>query len=270
MQQITADRYRDNPAANYESWFVPVIGAPLAEDLVELARLRPGERVLDVACGTGVVARAAAERIGGAGVVGVDVAPAMLEVARDADPDGTIEWHRASAESLPFADTAFDVVLCQLGLQFFPDRQGALREMRRVLREDGRVLLNVPGPTPPLFAVLERALARRLGPEGAAFVALVFSLYEPDELRSQLAGAGFEAISAHSERTALALPAPEDFLWQYVYSTPLAAVVAPLDADERAELQRDVVREWQPFTDAAGGLSLEVDVTTATASTRPS
>jgi ubiquinone/menaquinone biosynthesis C-methylase UbiE len=265
-QQISFETYRGNPAANYEQYFVPAIGAPLAQDLVELAALRPGERIVDVACGTGVVTRLAAERVGDAAVAGVDVNPAMLEVARTATQDTAIEWHEASADALPLGDATFDVALCQMGLQFFPDRLGALREMRRVLSSGGRAALNVPGPTPPLLAVLEQALGRHLGPEAAGFVAMVFSLHEPEELRELMESAGFTDVGARSEHKALTLPAAEDFLWQYVFSTPLAEPAGKLDEERRADLQQEVVTGWAPFAED-GGLVLELDITSATART---
>jgi SAM-dependent methyltransferase len=154
--QMSYETYSGGPAANYERYFVPAIGAPVAHDLIELAELRPGEHVLDVACGTGVVTRLAAEQVGGGAVAGVDINPGMLQVARNVAGDTAIEWHEASAEALPLGDATFDVALCQMGLQFFPDRPGALREMRRVLRPGGRVVINVPGPTPPPLAAPAR------------------------------------------------------------------------------------------------------------------
>ena len=221
-QQITHETYSGDPATNYERYFVPAIGAPLAHELIELAALRPGERVLDVACGTGVVTRMAAERVGHAGVAGVDLNPAMLAVARSVGGGTELEWHEASAASLPLGDATFDVVLCQMGLQFFADRQGALREMRRVLAPGGRVVLNVPGPTPPPFAVLEQAVARYIDPAAGRFVATVFSLHDPDEVEQLLSDAGFADVLARAQRTTLRLPPPEEFLWQYLHSTPLA------------------------------------------------
>lgn len=127
------------PAENYQRFFVPQIGAPLADDLLEAARLQPGERVLSVACGTGEVARRAAERVGpsGAAVAGLDVHPAMLAVARRETPSG-VRWYEASAEVMSLPDASFDVVLCQMGLQFVRDRHAALREMHRVLVPGGR------------------------------------------------------------------------------------------------------------------------------------
>jgi ubiquinone/menaquinone biosynthesis C-methylase UbiE len=239
------------PPENYERFFVPAIGAPLGADLVDLAALAPNERVLDIACGTGIVARLAAERVGSAGTVtGVDINPAMLAVARATTPPAmSIEWHEASADALPLPAESYDVVFCQLGLQFVADKLAALREMRRVLAPDGRVLVNVPGPTPPVFAVLEDALANHVGPEAAAFVHMVFSLDDEVELASLMRGAGFQSVNVESGTKTLRLPAPEDFLWQYVHSTPLAGPWNELDHELRARIEREIVAEWQPFVD---------------------
>ena len=125
--------YGGSAPENYQRYFVPAIGGPFAADLIAEAALRSGERVLDVACGTGVVARLAAERVGPGGTVAaLDLNPAMLSVARSLPSTGAaIRWYETSAESIPLPDTAFDVVLCQLGLQFVADKSAALREMRR-------------------------------------------------------------------------------------------------------------------------------------------
>jgi ubiquinone/menaquinone biosynthesis C-methylase UbiE len=106
---------------------------------------KSGERVLDVACGTGIVARLAAAAMGTGHVVGLDINRGMLAFARSqsAGPRLQIEWHEASALDLPFPDTSFDLILCQLGLQFFPDQPRALREMIRVLVPNGRLALSV-------------------------------------------------------------------------------------------------------------------------------
>jgi ubiquinone/menaquinone biosynthesis C-methylase UbiE len=265
-QKMFFETLSASAAENYERYFVPVIGAPLAADLIELAALRPGERVLDVACGTGVVARHALERVGDEGkVVGADINAGMLAVARAIGPEiDASNWREASADKLPFPAEAFDVVLCQLGLQFFADKPAAVRELHRVLVRGGRLFVNVPGPTPGLFAELEDALARHLGPEVAGFVRAVFCLYDPAELREFLSGAGFEQVKARSNVVTLRLTAPEDFLWQYVHSTPLGAAVAQLDEEGCAALQREVVAAWQPFTDD-GTLILQVGITNASA-----
>jgi ubiquinone/menaquinone biosynthesis C-methylase UbiE len=255
-----------SPPALYERYFVPAIGAPLATDLVRRAALRPGERVLDVACGTGVVARLAARQVGATGTVaGLDVNPAMLAVAHASTPPGMpIAWHEGSAEAMPLPDTSFDVVLCQMGLQFMPDKHAALREMRRVLVPGGRLGLNVPGPTPRVFTILAAALGRHVGAEAAGFVNQVFSLHDVAEVQRLVSGADFHDVAVQSDTRPLRVPAPEEFLWQYVHSTPLAGAVARVDAERRRALERDVVAQWQEFVDDRA-LVLEVRIAVATA-----
>lgn len=252
-----------SPAENYQRYFVPTIGAPVAHDLIAVADPRPGERVLDVACGTGVVTRLAAERVGA--VTGLDINPGMLAAARAATPpDVSIEWREGDAESLPFPDGAFDVVLCQMGLQFVPSRLAALREMRRVLETRGRAVINAPGPKPPLFAVMADALARHLAPDAASFVDLVFSMHDVDEVGELIRCAGFQDVVVEAKPKTLRLPAPAEFLWQYVHSTPLAQAAAQAGEAKRAALERDVCEQWRELM-VDGVLTLQVGITTATA-----
>jgi ubiquinone/menaquinone biosynthesis C-methylase UbiE len=246
---VSFRQYGGNAAENYERYFVPTIGTPFATALLDAAGLRRGERVLDIACGTGVVTRLAAERVGTEGTVaGLDLNPAMLAVARSVPSSGAgIEWYEASAESLPLADGSFDIVLSSLGLQFVPDKASALREMHRVLAPEGRLAIATVGPTPPLFAILEQALARHLKPEVAAFMRVVFSLHESKEIEKLASDAGFRDVEVRSKTLTLALPGPVDFLWQYVHSTPLAAAVAQIDDEGRGALERDVIAGWRSF-----------------------
>lgn len=261
-QQTPYAIHAGNPAVNYERHFVPAVAGPLARHLVELAQLRPGERVVDVACGTGVVTRLAAERVGGT-VVGVDVHPGMLAVARSIDAGAAIEWHQASAEALPLEDESFDVALCQMGLQFCRDRSGALREMARVLEPGGRVAINLPGPTPRAMAVTERALRRHVAPEAGAFVSTVFSLHDTEEVGGLLEAAGFTDVQARSERRTLRVGAPADFLWQYLHSTPLAEAAGRLDDATRAALEAEVVAGQEADIEH-GELVMEIAMTSAT------
>jgi ubiquinone/menaquinone biosynthesis C-methylase UbiE len=129
-----------NSSDAYQELLVPAIFAGWAERLVDLAGLAPDDRVLDVACGTGAVTRVAAARVLPTGTVtGTDVNPAMLATARQATgADVAIEWHEADALALPFPDGAFDAVLCQQAMQFIVPRDGAAREIRRVLAGGGR------------------------------------------------------------------------------------------------------------------------------------
>ena len=266
QQQVYDKSYGGSAAENYQRFFVPSIGAPVADDLIAIAGLQPGERVLDVACGTGVVTRLAAERVGAAGsVTGLDINPGMLAVAASATPpEMSIAWHEANAESMPFPDSAFDVVLCQMGLQFVPGKLSALREMRRVLETGGRAVITVPGPKPALFAIMTDALARHLSPQAASFGDLVFSMHDVDELKELVRSAGFRNVDVEAKPKTLGLPAPADFLWQYIHSTPLAEAAAQAGEAKRAALERDVCMQWQEFV-VDGVLPLQVGLTTATA-----
>jgi ubiquinone/menaquinone biosynthesis C-methylase UbiE len=248
-------------AENYERYFVPSIGSHVAADLIKTANLRPGERVLDAACGTGVVSKLAADRVAPGGTVaGLDPNPAMLAVARATTrSDVSIDWHEAPAENLPFSDESFDVVLCGMGLQFFSDKEAGLREFHRVLVRGGRLVANVPGPTPPPLEIMAASLARHIGPESASFVQAVFSLHDPDDLRNLATRAGFGEVDVRSAVTSLDLPPPAEFLWQYGWSTPLAAAVAQADEAHRVALENEFSEKCRPLTSTgtlAGGVKM--------------
>jgi ubiquinone/menaquinone biosynthesis C-methylase UbiE len=246
--------YGGNAPENYERYFVPVIAGPLAKDFIAAASLRPGEHVLDVATGTGIVARLAAERVGSAGTVAAaDVNPGMLAVARSlaASTGASIRWYETTAESLPLADDSFDVVFCQLGLMFFDDRSAALREMRRVLAPGGRLLANVPKPS-AFFRVFEDALARHIDAATSQFVGHVFSLNDAEQLDRLVKDAGFREVRVEARTLTPHLPPPADFLWQYVHLTPMSAVLSQVDEERRAALEREVVSGWQKWVRGGG------------------
>jgi ubiquinone/menaquinone biosynthesis C-methylase UbiE len=166
----------------------------------------------------------------------------MLAVARAWTSAAVpIQWHDGRAENTRLATSSYDVVLCQMGLQFFADQPAAVREMWRLLAEDGRLVLNVPGPTPAIFAILERALQQHVSPDAAHFVRAVFSLHDARALRNLVEGAGFEHVSVHVSTKRLRLSAPAAFLWQYVSSTPLAGIVSQISSEGRSHLQEHVV-----------------------------
>ena len=246
-QEFFGTSYRGNAAENYERYFVPVIGLPLAEQLVTAAALKPGDRVLDVACGTGVVARLAADRVASGGsVAGTDVNAGMLDVARTVAASSgrpSIRWYETAAEAMPLSDGAFEVVFCQLAIQFFADRAAAVGEMHRVLAPGGRVYASVPAPT-AFFDVLEHAVAKHLGPAIGGFVHQVFSLGDAGELERLFRSAGFEDVHVRRETRQLRLPAARDFLWQYIHSTPLAGAIGELNDEGRAAFEREVVAGW--------------------------
>src|SRR5262245_2079371 len=255
---------------NYERYLVPTIFGPWAVDLIEAAGVRIGERVLDIACGTGIAARTAARRVGSGGtVVGLDVSGPMLETARAvARGEGlSIEWREGSAMKLPLPDTAFDLVLCQQGLQFFPDRPAALREMRRVLRSGGRLALSVWRPIggSPGFAVLAEALSHHISAEaGALMTSGPFGLGQPEELRALIAGADFRDISITPAVRTLSYPSPEEFVRRYVAGSALAGPVGAADDRARAALLAEVNARLRSHVDDQGlAFPIESNVTIA-------
>jgi ubiquinone/menaquinone biosynthesis C-methylase UbiE len=203
-----------NPAETYERFMVPTLFAPWAARLVQAADPRPGDRVLDVGCGTGIVARLVAPAAGANGkVVALDLNPHMLEVARSAAArdDVDIEWHEGRAEQLPFPDGSFDLVLSQFALMFFADRRAALAEMRRVLRADGRAALAVWQSLDrhPFYQTLHNVIEQRLGMSG---VQEIFALGNCDELRALLTDAGFRNVAIEPVSITARFPNPEGFL----------------------------------------------------------
>jgi ubiquinone/menaquinone biosynthesis C-methylase UbiE len=243
---------------NYERYLVPSIFRPWAEDLVEIAALRTGERVLDIACGTGIVARTAARKLGGSGsVVRLDLSAPMLAAAREAAAaEGlTVEWWEGSAVNLPLADAVFEVVFCQQGLQFFPDRLGALREMYRVLTPVGRLVLSVWGPIERSlgFVVLAQALTRHIGSDaGALMTTGLFSLSDADEFRAIIAKATFKDITIHPAIKTLRFLSPDEFVLRYSAGSALASAVAYADGNALAALLAEVATRLQSVIDDQG------------------
>jgi SAM-dependent methyltransferase len=190
-------------ARAYETLFVPALVGQFAPKVADAARVGQGERVLDVACGTGVLARETLKRVGPSGrVVGIDVVPGMLEVAQQIEPD--IEWRQGKAESLPFSDGSFDAVVSQFGLMFFLDRLQAIREMLRVLTSGGRLAVAVWNSLQsiPAYAVAVELFERIGGKQAADALRAPFVLGGPDELRDMFRDAGAYSIevTTHSGR----------------------------------------------------------------------
>jgi SAM-dependent methyltransferase len=244
-------RFAGSIAENYQRHLVPVIFAPWAEDVVGLGAPQLGERVLDVACGPGVVARLAARRAGAGQVTGLDINPGMVEVARSLPSDLAICWQEGSALQMPFPDEAFDLVLCQQGVQFFPDRAAGVREMRRVLVPGGRVVVAVWGPIEqsPGFAALAAALERHVSPAAAAAARSPFSLPGTGELRDLVGGAGLGNVQVHSRTKMLRFPPPAEFVAHYVWGSPIGAALGDSDPSVLEPVVRQVAEALASYVD---------------------
>ncbi len=246
----------------YQRYLVPGITSKWADDLVGRAQLRTGEAVLDVACGTGVVARAAARKVKPGPVTGLDLNAGMLAVARAVpNEDAPINWIEGSALYLPFPSGHFDVVLCQLGLQFFPDQQAALREMRRVLRAGGRAALTVYSPIERTAGAnaFVRALDEVLEPEASRIKRGEHAFAKPGQLESLLRDAAFAAVDVATVEQTIVFPSVLDYVRFQLLATPMTALLKDKTEGERqavissvasktAALSTPTMREGGKFT----------------------
>ena len=239
----------------YDRVAVRYVLGPWAPLLVDAVLLRPGECVLDVACGTGVVTRIAAQRVGPQGrVTGVDLNAGMISVARSLPaPDGAaIDWLEGSALALPLPDASVDAVLCQQGLQYFPDKALALREMRRVARSGGRLALSVWAAVGPYHTAVGEALARFV--DGTTATSFCASRKAPgkDELERLVAASGWSEVEVSVSRLNIHLPGVERFVLEHLAGTPVAAALAAADPETRKSIGDSVKRAMGRFEDGDG------------------
>jgi ubiquinone/menaquinone biosynthesis C-methylase UbiE len=241
-----------NAAEVYEEFFVPALFQEWASRVVDAVHIQPSQKVLDVACGTGVVARTALERVGTTGqVVGLDVNEGMLAVAARTEPH--IDWRRGKAEALPFDNASFDAVLCQFGLMFFEDRRAAIKEMVRVLRPGGNLAVavwhsldNTPG-----YAAMVELLQRLFGTEAANGLRFPFSLGDMPTLRSLFDDIGLDDNDIRINT----LPGTAHFpsIESWVYTDIKGWVLADqFDDAQYEQLLREAKQSLAPFVEADG------------------
>lgn len=261
----------NNPAETYESYMVPALFRPWADRLVQSAAPSNGDRVLDIGCGTGIVARTVCPLVGATGTVtGLDASPNMLAVARNrAEQAGLqVDWQEGSAEQLPFGEGSYDVALCQFALMFFTDRAAALSEMHRVLVSGGRVALNVFQGIErhPFYQALDGAIEKRFG---VPAVAGIFSLGDASTLRSMIETAGFSNVVIEEVSLTSRFPDPEAFLAGEIdVDTAALPAMQHLSPAERSTITasiRDEMRE--PLRQVTDGdhVALEFHALIATA-----
>jgi ubiquinone/menaquinone biosynthesis C-methylase UbiE len=242
-------------AAHFYDRYVSLIMEPWVRRLVNVAELQPSECVLDVACGTGFVARLAAQCVDVAGrVVGIDLNASMIEAARAAsgrDVVSIIDWRVGDAAALPFEDDLFDVVLCQQGVQFFSDRLGALRQMRRVLRPTGRLAFTVWSAIgdSPYVAALAEALAQHVSAEAGLMARAPCALNDAEELYGLVTSAGFQNVRVRQMIETTTLPLPEAFVPGHLAALPIAEAITRLAPDRRAALIQEMTEALHAYVD---------------------
>jgi ubiquinone/menaquinone biosynthesis C-methylase UbiE len=240
-------------SAAYEWIMVPAVFRPWAFDLLETVGPAPGTRLLDVACGTGIVARLASPRVGTTGrVTGMDTNEAMLAVAR-AQPVPTgapIEWRQANATRMPFDDAEFDTVICQQGLQYMPDRAVVLREAERVVVNGGRLGVSVFSQSIG-YQVFERTAAQFVGKEAASILREPFAFTDLGELLGLIKAAGFSVERNHTKTLNAKFAGANDFI-DYQLGGRLANAVSKLSDETREALIAALKTEFGPYKNPDG------------------
>ena len=223
-------------AQRYEEYLVPVIFLPWARDLLARANLGPGSDILDLGCGTGIVARTA--HAAGHRASGVDINAPMLAVADECCHGLGIEFRQADAANLPYDAGRFDAIFCQQVLQFLPDRAAALGECLRVLRPGGQAIFCTARRIKenPLIASLSAAFARHLGPQAAAAIGAVCSFPDAEETRALFVEAGFDPVEIRTVSLPLHAPDAAAFIEGFLKSTPAAEAIGALPPPLRADL----------------------------------
>jgi SAM-dependent methyltransferase len=245
----------EDSAEAYERCLVPALFTAMAERLLDVARVRPGERVLDVGCGTGIVARRAAPRVGAGGrVVGLDLNEGMLRVGRRVGAGSAVEWRQGDAAALPFDDGAFDLVTCQQVLQFVPARDAALRDVRRVLAPGGRAAVAILREIrhAPAYVAVADALARHVGAEAGAMMRSPFPSWGREEVRALVARGGFREVRVRIEVGSGRYPSAAALVEQEAASSPLAGRLRGLPSAVREAMVRELTASLADFTDDDG------------------
>ena len=250
MRQQEQFQLSGNSAELYQRFVVPYNFSHWAQELVRVADLKPGERVLDAACGTGVVARLAAEMVGTNGqVTGLDLNAGMLAVARSLPPPpGTsITWVEADVADMGLEDESLDVVLSQQGFQYFPDKLVALGEMYRVLVPGGRLLMSLwKGPNVYTTALAD-AIERYISPEVANRQRAGRATPQAGAIHDLMTQAGFQEVVVRPQVLTTRMPLPEEYVPQHLAALPVAGDFAALDDGTRAALVRQIHRKLQAY-----------------------
>ncbi|MCW5658941.1 MAG: methyltransferase domain-containing protein [Burkholderiaceae bacterium] len=245
----------------YERWLVVPLFRPWAETTVEELGLSAGDRVLDIACGTGIVARVAQQRVGaGARIVGIDISPGMLEVARAAAPG--IDWREGNATALPLRDAEqFDAVICQQGLQFFADKPAAAAQMRRALAPGGKLAVSTwrSDDEIPFFRELRLVAQRHLGPIDDQR----YGYGDAGPLEVLLRDAGFRDVRSSRQTRTMRFEDGESFVrMNSMALVGMSAAGKTMDSAERQRILQAIVSDSAPVLRAYTDASLVFELST--------
>lgn len=232
-------------AEAYEERFVPALFQHWVEPVLQAAAPKPGDRVLDVACGTGVVARAAADLVAPEGrVTGVDLNHAMLTVAQRVSPE--IDWRQGDVAALPFGEDAFDVATCQAAIFFFADPTGALQEMARVTRPGGRVVVQAFSSllAQPAYRPWVEVVARYAGPDAAQLLGTYWAHGDTEIMRGRCTDAGLHVTAVHEHTRPAYFPNIQTMVLTEVNATPLRDRLDQADLDRILAESHEVLGQF--------------------------
>jgi SAM-dependent methyltransferase len=255
---VTNKNGLDTTAAEaYEKHIFPAFMLPLMKTVFDAAAPRPGEHILDVACGTGLVARLAAPLVApGGSVTNLDFDPAMIAVGRhlvEVPSSVSISWHCASALSMPFEAATYDLAFCLNGLQFLPDQAAGLTEMRRVLKPGARLILTVLSSVDRCkgHSLVLRGLERR-GIDPAPMLK-AFVLGDPGKLDALVRGAGFHDLSIQPVSATVRFPSARHFVDALAGGAVATRhALSRLPELQRAEFLQEMDQAFGQYTSATG------------------
>ncbi len=242
----------DGPDA-YEKYIVPAYTGAWAKEIVNRACLNKGEKILDVACGSGLVARTAANEMGNGDLVnGVDINEVMIKKARQIDK--SISWYNSDVTDMPFADGSFDVIFCQQGLQYFPDSSLALREMNRVLVENGHILASVWRPIKysPFYESLCKVLEKYVNAKAASMLSGAFSLGDYGKLKTLFATAGFNSVNINIVVKQMSYSPLEEFVMGGMVASPFYKDIMEMPESKREEMLLEICNSNLNYIDDNG------------------
>jgi len=246
----TSYQLEGNAAELYEKYTVPTGAGPAAERLLEHVTLKPTDRVLDAACGTGIVARLVAQAgTQVASLVGLDLNQSMLDVARSLEPKASfpITWENGDLCALPSPDSTFDVVLCNHGFQFVPDKPAALNEIKRVLCDGGRYAFTVWSAAPPMNIAIADSVRQHIGDELVKSVLAPFSFRDAAVINQLVVDAGFENVSIEDIAFTRRFPANPSVGMDVIERSAYANDVAAATEAARVAISQEVYQAMQPY-----------------------
>jgi ubiquinone/menaquinone biosynthesis C-methylase UbiE len=232
--------------ANYHRYLGPLFFQGYADDLAARLPPAPALRVLETACGTGIVTRRLVERLGPGGrVVATDLNQAMIDRARTHVPaDAPVEWQTADATRLPFPDRSFGAVVCQFGLMFFPDKAAAIREAFRVLEPGGTYLFSVWDSIEHnhVARITHETVAGFFPDDPPKFYLVPMSLHDPAPIRAWLAAAGFEGVQHETRSETTTSPSAAEAAVGLIEGNPIAGEIVARRPAALAEVVAAVAR----------------------------